>query len=79
MYEVSERYHLDVLHVHYAIPHSVSAFLAKQIAAPKWRLPFITTLHGTDITIVGADPALFPTTKWSIEQSDGITAISDFV
>jgi N-acetyl-alpha-D-glucosaminyl L-malate synthase BshA len=79
MYEVSERYHLDVLHVHYAIPHSVSAFLAKQIAAPKRRLPFITTLHGTDITIVGADPALFPTTKWSIEQSDGITAISDFV
>ncbi len=79
MYEISERYHLDVLHVHYAIPHSVSAYLAKQIAAPKRRLPFITTLHGTDITIVGADPALFPTTKWSIEQSDGITAISDFV
>jgi L-malate glycosyltransferase len=79
MYEVSERYHLDLLHVHYAIPHSVSAFLAKQIAAPKRRLPFVTTLHGTDITIVGADPALFPTTKWSIEQSDGITAISEFV
>jgi len=68
-----------VLHVHYAIPHSVCAYLAQQMTAPRRRLPFITTLHGTDITIVGADPTLFPTTKWSIEKSDGITCISEFV
>src|SRR3954453_6223831 len=79
MSEVANRYHLDVLHVHYAIPHSVCAYLAQQMTAPTRRLPFITTLHGTDITIVGADPTLFPTTKWSIEKSDGITAISAFV
>ena len=79
MYEVAERHHLDLLHVHYAIPHSVSAFLARAMTAPKRRLPFVTTLHGTDITIVGTDPSLFPTTKWSIQESDGITAISEFV
>src|SRR3984893_1220499 len=55
MTEVAEPSHLDVLHVHYAIPHSISALLARQMTAPKRRLPFVTTLHGTDITLVGVD------------------------
>ncbi len=76
MAEVAESYDLDVLHVHYAIPHSISAMLAQQMLAPKRRLPFITTLHGTDITLVGVDPSYFPITKFSIEKSDGITSIS---
>ncbi len=76
MAEVADDYGLDVLHVHYAIPHSIAALLAKQMIAPKLRLPFITTLHGTDITLVGADRSYFPITKFSIEQSDGITSIS---
>jgi N-acetyl-alpha-D-glucosaminyl L-malate synthase BshA len=77
MAEVAETYALDVLHVHYAIPHSISAMLAKQMLAPKRRLPFLTTLHGTDITLVGVDRSYFPITKFSIEQSDGITSISE--
>src|SRR5665213_965884 len=77
MADVAESYRLDLLHVHYAIPHSISAMLAKQMTAPRRRLPFITTLHGTDITLVGTDPSYFAITKFSIEQSDGITAISD--
>ncbi|MGE5569263.1 MAG: N-acetyl-alpha-D-glucosaminyl L-malate synthase BshA [Rhodospirillales bacterium] len=78
MAEVALRYSLDLLHVHYAIPHSISAMLARQMLARKRRrLPFITTLHGTDITLVGADRSYFPITKFSIEESNGITAISD--
>ena len=77
MAEVAEDYNLDLLHVHYAIPHSIAAMLARQMTQAKRRLPFITTLHGTDITLVGMDPSYFPITKFSIEQSDGITAISD--
>src|SRR5579862_4052748 len=79
MAEVAENYDLDVLHVHYAIPHSISALLAQQMLAPVRRLPFITTLHGTDITLVGSDRSYFPITKFSIEQSDGITGISEFI
>jgi N-acetyl-alpha-D-glucosaminyl L-malate synthase BshA len=77
MADVADSYNLDLLHVHYAIPHSIAALLAKQMMAPRRRLPFITTLHGTDITLVGTDPSYFPITKFSIEQSDGVTAISD--
>jgi N-acetyl-alpha-D-glucosaminyl L-malate synthase BshA len=77
MAEVAESYGLDVLHVHYAIPHSIAALLAQQMMAKARRLPYITTLHGTDITLVGADPSYFGITKFSIEKSDGITAISD--
>src|SRR5271167_1340146 len=77
MADVAESYRLDLLHVHYAIPHSISALLAKQMTAPHRRLPFITTLHGTDITLVGAEPSYFAITKFSIEQSDGVTAISN--
>jgi L-malate glycosyltransferase len=78
MAEVAECYELDLLHVHYAIPHSIAALLAKQMTATR-RLPFITTLHGTDITLVGTDRSYFPITKFSIEQSDGITAISSYL
>ncbi len=78
MMQVAEAENLDLLHVHYAIPHSVSALLARMMAAPK-RLPFITTLHGTDITLVGNDRSFLPITKFSIEQSDGVTAISNYL
>ncbi len=64
--------------MHYAIPHSVSALLARQMAAPR-RLPFITTLHGTDITLVGSDRSYLPITRFSIEQSDGVTSISNYL
>jgi L-malate glycosyltransferase len=82
MAEVSEFYDLDLLHVHYAIPHSVSAMLAKQMLAAgpaKRKLPFVTTLHGTDITLVGQDRSYLPITRFSIEQSDGVTAISEYL
>src|SRR5579872_744664 len=77
MAEVAEAYNLDLMHVHYAIPHSISAMLARQMTAPKRRLPFVTTLHGTDITLVGADRSYYGITQFSIEQSDGVTAISE--
>jgi len=78
MAEVAEYYSLDLLHVHYAIPHSVSAMLAQQMLAAKGRrLPFITTLHGTDITLVGLDASYLPITRFAIEQSNGVTAISE--
>jgi N-acetyl-alpha-D-glucosaminyl L-malate synthase BshA len=77
MAEVAEFYSLDLLHVHYAIPHSVSALLARQMLAANGRsLPFITTLHGTDITLVGLDHSYLPITRFGIVQSDGVTAIS---
>ncbi|MFN2976980.1 N-acetyl-alpha-D-glucosaminyl L-malate synthase BshA [Terriglobus aquaticus] len=78
MAEVAEFYELDLLHVHYAIPHSVCAMLARQMLEARGRrVPFITTLHGTDITLVGQDPGYLPITKFGIEQSDGVTSISD--
>ena len=82
MAEVAQLYDLDLLHVHYAIPHSVSAMLARQMLAsgPRGRrLPFVTTLHGTDITLVGLDRSYLPITRYSIEQSDGVTAISNYL
>jgi N-acetyl-alpha-D-glucosaminyl L-malate synthase BshA len=79
MAEVASCYKLDLLHVHYAIPHSISALLAKQMLSAERHVPFITTLHGTDITLVGTDRSYFPITKFSIEQSDGITTISDYL
>ena len=68
---------LDLLHVHYAIPHSVSALLARQMLAARGRrLPFVTTLHGTDITLVGLDRSYLPITRYAIQESDGVTSIS---
>jgi L-malate glycosyltransferase len=75
MAEVAETKGLDLLHCHYAIPHSVSAFLAKSMLSPR-RLPVVTTLHGTDITLVGSDRSYLPITRFSIDQSDGVTAVS---
>ena len=69
---------LDLLHVHYAIPHASSAYLAKQILAQQGiHIPVITTLHGTDITLVGKDESYEPVVTFSINQSDGVTTVSD--
>lgn len=73
--KVSKYEKLDLLHVHYAIPHATSAYLAKQMMGCT-RTKIITTLHGTDITLVGKDPAYYQIVKFSIENSDGITAVS---
>jgi len=78
MAEVATHYQLDLLHVHYAIPHSVSALLAQQMLQPR-RLPFVTTLHGTDITLVGQDRSYLPITRFAIEQSDAVTAVSEYL
>jgi N-acetyl-alpha-D-glucosaminyl L-malate synthase BshA len=80
MAEVATYYDLDLLHVHYAIPHAISALLARQMCAVQGRhLPFITTLHGTDVTLVGMDRSYLPITRFGIEQSDGVTAISQYL
>ena len=80
MAEVAEFNDLDLLHVHYAIPHSVSALLARQMLAAKGRrLPFVTTLHGTDITLVGLDRSYLPITRYAIQESDGVTSISHYL
>jgi N-acetyl-alpha-D-glucosaminyl L-malate synthase BshA len=78
MAEVADHRGLDLLHVHYAMPHSISAFLAQQMTTGR-KLPFITTLHGTDITLVGTDRSYLPITKFAIERSDGVTTISEFM
>jgi len=79
MVEVVQYEHLDLLHVHYAIPHASSAYLAKQMINGKHDLKVTTTLHGTDITLVGLEPSFLPLVKFSIEQSDGVTAVSRFL
>ncbi len=78
MYNVAVGESLDLLHVHYAIPHSVSAYLARAMLAPR-KLPFVTTLHGTDITLVGMDRSYLPITRFCIEESDSVTAISEYL
>ncbi|MFA6571677.1 MAG: N-acetyl-alpha-D-glucosaminyl L-malate synthase BshA, partial [Bacteroidota bacterium] len=70
---------LDVLHVHYAIPHAISGYLAQQILAPFHNLKLITTLHGTDITLVGMEPSFQPIVKFSLEHSDVITSVSKYL
>jgi len=80
MLEVIEYEQLDLLHVHYAIPHATSAFLAKQILNKSGSdIKVVTTLHGTDITLVGLEPSFLPLVKLSIEASDGVTAVSRFL
>ncbi|HET7433570.1 MAG TPA: N-acetyl-alpha-D-glucosaminyl L-malate synthase BshA [Thermoanaerobaculia bacterium] len=78
MAEVASYEQLDILHVHYAIPHAISAHLAKQILGSS-RPKVITTLHGTDITLVGRDESYLPITKFGIEVSDGVTAVSQWL
>lgn len=69
---------LDIIHVHYAIPHASAAFMAQQILKTQGKvLPFVTTLHGTDITLVGKDPTYEPVVTFSINQSNGVTAVSE--
>ncbi|KPL07255.1 N-acetyl-alpha-D-glucosaminyl L-malate synthase, partial [bacterium SM23_57] len=77
MVEVASEVELDILHVHYAVPHAVSAYLAKQMLGGQIKV--VTTLHGTDITLVGSNPSYMPITRFSLEQSDGITAVSEFL
>jgi N-acetyl-alpha-D-glucosaminyl L-malate synthase BshA len=78
MAEVMSRFDLDILHVHYAIPHSISAYLAKMMLTDRV-VPFVTTLHGTDITLVGNDRSYLPITRFGIERSDAVTAVSDYL
>ena len=78
MAEVISRSQLDILHVHYAIPHSISAFLAKKMSTDR-EIPFVTTLHGTDITLVGNDRSYLPITRFGIEESDAVTAVSEYL
>ena len=76
--ELAETCDLDIIHAHYAVPHAASAYLAKQILNSS-RLKTITTLHGTDITLVGADPSFHRVVKFAIEKSDGVTAVSRYL
>ncbi|HVF88943.1 MAG TPA: N-acetyl-alpha-D-glucosaminyl L-malate synthase BshA [Blastocatellia bacterium] len=77
--EVARSHSLDLVHMHYAIPHAVSAYLAREMLKGERHLPVVTTLHGTDITLVGRDPSFLPITRFGIEQSDAVTAISDYL
>ncbi|HEY2807070.1 MAG TPA: N-acetyl-alpha-D-glucosaminyl L-malate synthase BshA [Gemmatimonadales bacterium] len=79
LHEVAVREKLDLIHAHYAIPHAISGWMAKQLLAEERSLPIVTTLHGTDITLVGQDPSYFTITKFSIEKSDAVTAVSAYL
>lgn len=79
MHDVVVREELELLHVHYAIPHATSAWIAKEMLGPGHGLRIITTLHGTDITLVGQERSFLEITRFSIARSDGITAVSDFL
>jgi N-acetyl-alpha-D-glucosaminyl L-malate synthase BshA len=79
LFQVAAAEQLDLVHVHYAIPHSVSAYLAREMLKHVRYLPVVTTLHGTDITLVGRDPSFLPITRFGIEQSDAVTAISRYL
>lgn len=75
--DVAKFENLDILHVHYAIPHASSALMAQSILKDRgYRLPFVTTLHGTDITLVGKDPGYKPVVEYSINRSNGVTSVS---
>jgi N-acetyl-alpha-D-glucosaminyl L-malate synthase BshA len=76
--DLAQEMDLDLIHVHYAVPHAVSAYLARQLLAPR-RIAVVTTLHGTDITLVGNNPSLHSVVRFAIEQSDGVTAVSQWL
>jgi len=78
-HEVVLREELDLLHVHYAIPHATTAYLAREMLKRDRPVQVITTLHGTDITLVGQEASFYAITKFSIEQSDGVTAVSNYL
>jgi N-acetyl-alpha-D-glucosaminyl L-malate synthase BshA len=77
--EVAEADSIDVMHMHYAIPHATAAYLARQMYLSRRYLPFVTTLHGTDITLVGTRQSFLPITRFSIAQSDAVTAVSRYL
>lgn len=79
MHEVAQQEELDVFHVHYAIPHATSAWIAKQMLGDAHAVQVITTLHGTDITLVGQERSFYEITRFAIARSDGLTAVSDFL
>lgn len=80
MHEVVKSHHLDLLHVHYAVPHATSAWIAREMLQQNGEdIRIVTTLHGTDITIVGQDPSFHAITRFSIEKSDRITAVSRYL
>lgn len=80
IHSVARQHDLDLLHAHYAIPHATAAWTAREMLRHEGSdLPIATTLHGTDITLVGQDPSFFSITKFSVEQSDGVTAVSEFL
>ncbi len=78
LYDVAVREKLDLIHAHYAIPHAISGWMAQQLMEDR-QLPIVTTLHGTDITLVGQDPSYFAITKFSIEKSNAVTAVSAYL
>ncbi len=78
LYDVAVREKLDLIHAHYAIPHAISGWMAQQLMEDR-QLPVVTTLHGTDITLVGQDPSYFAITKFSIEKSNAVTAVSKYL
>ena len=77
--DVAEEYGIEVWHAHYAIPHAASAITARDMLSPEKRFKLVTTLHGTDITLVGLDPSFFRITKFAMEQSDAVTAVSNWL
>ncbi len=79
MVEVIKYEKLDILHVHYAIPHAISGYMAKQIISDRHDIKLVTTLHGTDITLIGLEPSFQPLVKFSLEQSDAVTSVSRFL
>ncbi len=79
MAEVSRDYALDILHVHYAVPHATAAILALEMLPPNQRPKLITTLHGTDTTLLGSDPGYGPAVRHALERSDAVTAVSEFL
>lgn len=79
MIDVIKYEHLDILHVHYAIPHAISGYMAKQIISPSHDIKLVTTLHGTDITLIGLEPSFQPLVRFSIEQSDAVTSVSRYL
>jgi N-acetyl-alpha-D-glucosaminyl L-malate synthase BshA len=80
MHEVARQHDLEIMHAHYAIPHAEAAWVAKRMLAQEGKdLRVVTTLHGTDITLVGQDPSFWSITRFSVEQSDGVTAVSEYL
>lgn len=77
--EVAEEYGIELWHAHYAIPHAICAILARQMLAEERRFKLVTTLHGTDITLVGTDPSFFRLTRYAMESSDAVTSVSEWL